>query len=294
MMKKKGYRTIISDFLVIALLVEAAFLCIGFSEWLAKLTLFSFINRMEMIYGWTATIFTCYCIYIMLTEDDFLQNWEKAIYPILYVMVYLAYIDETIKAYLPLAVLIGELIIFAVILYAMIYKKKKIVLYTIAGMMFLAGGTVNPISSGIAAITNHPIYDSISEIVASDPNANWMVFDADFTVSNYCMACGAKTINATNFLPDDMKWEIIDPDSKYQFETNRYLNQTAVLVKDDSEIRLLNQDYILIALNPKHLKELDTGYILTRIDYSELLMEYGISTNLLAEHDGYLIYQLTY
>lgn len=38
------------------------------------------------------------------------------------------------------------------------------------------------------------------------------------------MANGARVLDATNFYPDNAKWEILDPDKEYEDCYNRYAN----------------------------------------------------------------------
>lgn len=50
------------------------------------------------------------------------------------------------------------------------------------------------------------------------------------------MANGARVINATNFLPDFDKWEILDSKSRYEESWNRYSHQTISLVDEQTHI----------------------------------------------------------
>lgn len=59
--------------ILIALLIEALFLIVGFPEWLAKITLFSYINRMNLVYSYTALLFTLWSFDTILKNKE-LQN----------------------------------------------------------------------------------------------------------------------------------------------------------------------------------------------------------------------------
>ena len=50
---------------VCILLVQCFYMLIGFPQWLAEITLFRFRNRMNMVYGWTATLFTIWGFHIL-------------------------------------------------------------------------------------------------------------------------------------------------------------------------------------------------------------------------------------
>lgn len=292
--KEDGFGRGISNVLFIALTIEAAFMCIGIPEWLAKITLLKYVNRMEMVFGWTGTIFSCYGFYVLWRYPSILKKWEKIVYPIVYSITFLFFVDDTIREYLPVVCLMIELALFSVVLLFAVSGRRRLLCYLVAGMMFFCGGTVNPVSRGIGAITNHPIYSLINDISNREPEARWIVLDSSFSVSNYIMACGAKTLDATQFLPDIDKWEIIDADDQFEFETNRYSNQQAILTEEKNSIELLTPDCMLMKLNPETLKNLGVSYMVSMVDYSDLLSAYDIEPELVFEQDGYMICSLQY
>lgn len=294
--KNDGFGTVIGNVLFIALIIEALFMCIGFPEWLAKLTLFKYINRMKMVYGWTATIFSCWGLYVLSRHHDVLKLWEKIVYPAIYILIYI-YIYHTngiIREYLPPKYFAAELIMFFVLLVFGTFAKRQLLCYMTAAMMLFCGATVNPVSRGIDAITNHPVYSIINDIAEREPEAKWLNLDSSFVVSNYIMACGAKCLDATQFLPDNEKWEVIDPDNRYEFEANRYSNQTACLTDGENSVELTSPDHIIINLNPDTVKCLGVTYIVSTFDYSTLLNSYGIIAEQIFEQDAYMVYHLDY
>ena len=114
-------------------------------------------------------------------------------------------------------------------------------------------------------------------------------------MSNFAMANGARVLDATNFYPDVDKWRIIDPDGVYNEFTNRYANQSACIADTDKPmIELVAPDHIHYALPPETLQVLGIRYLLSAVDYTELLNAHGIQCILEFSQDGYGIYRLIY
>lgn len=64
--------------MVTMLLVQIIYMCIGFPEWLSRITQFKYINRMETSYGWLAAIFTIWSIYaIWKYKGEMFENGRR-------------------------------------------------------------------------------------------------------------------------------------------------------------------------------------------------------------------------
>lgn len=277
-----------------AILIEIIFMGLGFPVTLAKLTMFKYANRMKLIYGFTATLFTIWSIFVLFKYKDILKKWEKVCYPILYGGMYLMFIDDTLLGYISKYIIILEIIMFVGCLILICFNYKKLFTYLMIAIMIFAGATVNPLEIGIDAITNHPIYEYVRSVVDKDPDAVWASIDCDFQLSNYLLACGAKTLDSTNFYKDYEKWELLDPANEFDFQTNRYTNEKMELSNDCTSVELIADDQILININPEDLKKINVTYILTKENYSKMLNKYGIKSDLEFEEDGYKIYKLEY
>ncbi len=294
-LRKKGDRNrLVGQALFVILLVQIVFMCAGFSETLAKLTLFKFVNRMSLSYGWTATVFTVWALWAVWEYPDILKRWEKIVYPLLYGLIYCTFIDQSLRAYLPLWLILAEIAGFVVILLCSFQRWKKIASCLMIGVICAAGLMVNPLCRGIAPITDHPLSDFIAEQVKEDPDARWITADTNFIVGNFLMANGAKVIGATNFYPDVRRWEILDPTGEYDEVYNRYTNQYLFLTREHSHAVLRQVDDICIYVNPEDLKKMEIKYLITPVDPHEILREYQITDTPVAEQDGYRVYQLSY
>lgn len=284
------------------LVVEAVFMVIGIPGIIGDITLLRFCNRMYLVYGWTATLFTAWGISALIRHPDMLHSGEKIAYPLAYGVVACALVtpDEweyfaslqiagTSLGWLALALAVAA---FVTVLAFAFFDKRFLLGSMLTLTLVFAGATVNPIEQGTAAITNHPISAAITQIAAQEPESRWLCTDCVFYLSNYVAANGAQTLDATNFYPDSAKWAIIDPEGRYGETTNRYANQSADLVEAENSVELVAPDSIRLHLNPETLKELGISYLFSRTDYTELLLGYGIECEQVASQDGYGIYRL--
>lgn len=294
-LKNKNDRNeIVGKILYIILLVQIVFMCAGFSETLSKITLFKYVNRMKLSYGWTAVIFTIWSLYMILKHKGMFRRWEMLAYPVLYGLVYCTFIDKTVLEYMPIQYEIIEIVLFVSILILTMFKSGKIMSYVIIGIMCVAGLPVNPLCRGTAPITNHPISEFIEEKSQSEPDAQWMTADSPFFVGNFIMANGAKVIGATNFYEDEGRWEILDTNRIYEEAYNRYSNQSLTIVDKKTSVDLTFVDSINININPDDIKKMDVKYIVTPTELHNILEKYDIDNEIVFEQDGYKIYQLSY
>lgn len=294
-LKEKGDRNeLIGRILCVILLIQIEFMCAGFSRTLAKITLFKYVYRMNLSYEWTATVFTIWSFYMIAKHKGMFKRWQTIVYPALYGLLFLTFINKKVMEYMPLRFQIIEILLFVLILALTMARMDKAASYAIAGMMCVAGLTVNPLCRGTAPISNHPISEFIREKAQSEPDAWWMTVDALFVVNNFVMANGAKVIGATSFYPDTERWRLLDPDGKYEEAYNRYANQTISLVDGETSVDLIVEDSVRINMNPDDVKKMHVKYIVTASDLQDILGRRHINCAKVFEQDGYMIYQLAY
>lgn len=292
--------------LSVLLVLFGFYMCVGIPLFLSKITFLNYCNRMKGVYGWLAALDTVWGIYILAKYPDILKRWQKLLYPIVYGGICFLLPDGNAKGYfesfgtigpIPIGavLMVGEIFLFALILAAAFWGKRRLTGWGLAFVMVFAGASVNPVEHGIGALTDHPISQKILEIAEQEPDSLWLCTDCVFFLSNYVMANGARVLDATNFYPDTTKWAIVDPDGIYEDDTNRYANQSASLSDGTQNIvELANADHVRFILTPETLKKLGVRYLFSTVDYSQLLNAHGISCDLAAEQDGYGIYLLNY
>lgn len=294
-LQKKGDKNwIVGKILYLILLVQIVFMCAGFNENLSKITLFKYVNRMKLSYGWTAVIFSVWCLYMILEHKGMFKRWEMFAYPALYGIFYCTFIDKIVLEYMPLGYELLEIAAFVLILIFAMNKWKKVMSYLVIAIMCIAGLTVNPLCRGTAPITNHPISEFINSKAEEEPDAQWMTADVPFVIGNFVMANGAEVIGATNFYPDKERWELLDPDGAYDEAYNRYSNQSLTVVDEETSVELTFVDSINTKINPEDIKKMDVKYIVTPTDLHKILEDYEIEDEVVFEQDGYKIYQLSY
>ena len=304
MKKKRDPAWIVGAALTGVLLVQCAFMLIGFPQWLAEITLLRFCNRMHEVYGWTAALYTVWGLSALARYPQMLGRRAKAALPLLYGAACLRTVDRARREYFahfavrgvslggPLIALSIAAIVF--VLYLAVLRRRRLLGAVLILAMLFCGGTVNPVERGIGAVTNHPVSAAVSRIAAEEPEARWLSAGTGHILSNFLLAGGARVLSATNFYPDPGKWAILDPAGQYADVTNRYANQRAELTGEKTSVDLLGPDYLRIRLNPESLKALEIRYLFARKDHSRLLSEYGIACTHLAGQDGYGIWRLDY
>jgi len=284
--KKKGGSTIVGNALFIILLIEIFFMIIGFPTWLAKITLFSYMNRMVLVYGFTAFLFTFWSIQKVW---EYRKNLRKSIafatgciYIIIYLLAYRNYgssfysghISSLIYFVIPF-ILVG----FSILLFT---KWRKLFFPVFGSWVILTGMFVNPIVIGAESITNHTLVSEAVKINLENPKENWLCLNSLHT-QNLLMANGIPVLNAVNFYPDEMKWNLIDPEHEQEDFYNRYLHMLIELTSDPTSFSLISKDACQIHLNIEDLKKWDIHYLTTNIgsETKTVLQNYGIQYSVL-------------
>ena len=274
--------------------IEILFMCVGFTELQAKLTLFSYNNRMQISYGFTSVIFTIWGINALWKYPEILSKKQKIIIPLVFLLFYITLLDANIIAYAGVLLPLIEISIFAIAVLLFIMRKKVLFALWMSIIMIEAGATINPLCSGIGAITDHPISEEINNISTNDKNAIWLTTgDNSSIVANFVAANGGRVLNGTNFLPDFTKWDLLDTDRENEEIYNRYANQYVYLTTEETTFENKYADTIDLYLNPQDLDELGITYILSnQDDAEEILTSYQISYEVEEMQDNYKIIHL--
>lgn len=153
------------------------------------------------------------------------------------------------------------------------YSNHKYALYSLMVLLLginLHNFSVNPITSGLSAITKNPVLKAAAEIKQNDPDARWAVF-GNHKISNLLVPLKINTLNGIKNVPnfDDMK--VLDPNGEYKNIYNRYAHIALYYHKDVGDFvifqlnanKIVNDNYTII-LNPcsEKLKQLGVKYTL--------------------------------
>ena len=293
--KEEDSTSLIGRSLMVLVLVEIVFMCIGFTELQAKLTLFSFNNRMQISYGFTSTVFTVWGMYCLWKYPDILTKKEKVVYPLLFLLFYATLITPELRTYVGLKAILVEIVIFALLFFLLIGAYRKTFMCTMAAVMLMAGGTVNPVNLGAGAITDHPVSEAVAKISESDPDSVWMTLgDRSFVIANFVAANGGRVLNGTNFYPDFDKWVILDPTGENSDVYNRYANQDAYLTDEPTFAESPHVDSVKLNINASDLKKLGVNTLLSHQDGTDRYLEKaGIEFKKYDIQDGFSIYRLS-
>ena len=287
--KKKSNDLIVGNALLVALIISLVFYLIGFPEFLAKITLFSYINRIWTTYGFIAVLFSLWCFYILFKHKDILSNKQKIGSLIIFVLAYILIIDKQWLSYMPIYVYIIEILVFAFIVFTVYYNLKYLCAFTLFILILFSSLTINPIRRGSLALTNHELITEAKEIYEKD-KGYFLTIDSMQTQS-LLLANGIKVLNAVNFYPDFDKWEDLDKNKKNYDKYNRYLHMIFRFTDDKTNFKLNTNDSLFININPKDLSKLKVKYLLVAYDVSDILDENDISYELLY-NKNYYIYKL--
>lgn len=284
---------LIGKSLFLLLLLEIVFMGIGFTPRLAKITLFSYINRMQMGYGFTGVIFNVWSINTIWKHKEYYKKWQLILATLLFAFVYEMTITVELRGYLKERYLLVEIIGLSVIVFMAMMRYRKLFAVGMCSVMIIAGAFVNPICSGISPITNHPISKVIRETSEKDPEHYWVTADATYITSNFVMANGAKSLSSTNFYPDFDKWKILDPKGKNEDVYNRYANMVVEITDKRTKMHNISPDAISLRINANDLLKLKVKYIMTSQKVEKIFKKENITYKKLITQDGYTIYEIS-
>lgn len=288
---KKDQNIIVGNFLIISLIIMSAFMMVGFPELLAKVTLFSYINRMDIVYGFTATIFTIWGISVIWRKKKIFSLKQIVIALSTYVLLYVCFISKEDLSYLSwwqYGVIISVL---AILGYCMLRRYKTIFIGGTAALILMSGATVNPLAHGISPLTSHPLEKEIRSIVETDKDAYWLAINSN-VLASIGIANGAKVLNAVNFYPDYKKWELIDNDELNKDIYNRYAHIVVNLTNEETAfIPGQTADIFSLKLNYNDSSKWPVKYLLVA---GELDSNQKIYDKIYSDSEGnYHIYERT-
>ncbi|MGI5888945.1 MAG: DUF7657 domain-containing protein [Oscillospiraceae bacterium] len=278
------------------ILVQMEFMFIGMPEWLAKITLLSYVNRMNLVYSFTSALFTVWTIetiarYHKLFDKKVLIALS-CVFGALYCIAAMQMPDSDYLLVLPGReyFYIVLAILFTIAALCMVLNRRRFAAALCAAWIVVTSMTVNPVVKGISSITG---YDFVQAAVScnEEEEGTWLAIGG-WAEQSLLLANGMQVLNAVNYYPDFEKWELIDPDGTYMNEYNRYAHITINLADQETSIGNPYPDQVFVVLNPQDLEKLGVKYILVNQDVDDLLTKYQVEHEELYEGEGYYIYRL--
>lgn len=282
---------IIGKFLTGILIIELVYMLIGFPPLLSKITLFSYINRMFSVYGFTATVYTIYIVHILYKNKNLLSKKEKRICLITCFIFYLFLITKESLTYLPLWIYLVEIGLFTFLLSLILNRQKYLPYALTISLIMFSGFFINPITIGTKSITEHQIVKETKKLQEEDDG--YFLTTDNIITGSLLLANGNKVLNAVNYYPDFEKWNKIDPTGEHKTFYNRYLHENIEIVDDATSYILSNADLLSIKLNILDIEKLPVKYIVTSKDLTQLATYSKTSLKFLKKVDDLNIYKFT-
>lgn len=280
------------DAVLVALLVVAVFLgayvCIGFPEWLAKVTLMSQSMSLRCVVVLSLVNILLLIRSITVMDDGIRLTVAVPVALACSVAVAIGckYIEPEAMGRVKCAIVV--LILFVGML-AFLRKRTSLVVAWCCATALVAGLPVNPLQQGLAPVTGNPVIQGMRKVVESDPDATW--FSAVDWQSNMTALAGAHSLDTTNAYPNPEFWKKLGGDNSNSEIWNRYAHIHAAITDKDSNFKLIQPDAIEVKINPDDLRSLDVRYVLINDDTGkQVLDESGIYRQIVTE-GNYSIYQ---
>lgn len=266
--------------------VHVVFAVIGFPAWLAKITLFSQINRPELTIG--------ICDTVLLIRG--LSQQERAFSPLTAVMmafsfliIHICYVSsKQVMDTAVMAVFTGIYMFVYLAVFSSSVRRRASIRFTASALMIVAllgGGFVNPLQQGMEWIDKLEIVRDLQQ--TGEPGDLWYV-EAAYPATNLPLMAGKRVFDSTQVYPETEKWKTIDPSREYEDIYNRFANVTASLTEEQTRFDLIAGDHISLMLNFKDLKTLGVEYVISALDYSEC----DVPLQQVKRTDGYWIYKV--
>lgn len=287
--EKKESNLIIGIIIFIALVIEMIFMLIGFNELLAKLTLFSYINRMELIYGFTATLFSLWTIAVLWKYKSILSMKAKVISILIFIIGYTLTITKQNVEYLPVYIYLIEILAFSVFVFLIYQGKQKNSIIMLFLILLVSSFTINPIAYGTSSITNYKLIPVVKKTITK--KKEYVLATNSLQMQSLLLANGIKTINAVNFYPDLKKWDLIDSKGKYTDVYNRYYHTEVRLTSEKTSFDLKQADMFILNLNVSDIKKWPVRTIVSPVSYDKLFDQANIKFKK-NKSMGYYVYVL--
>lgn len=288
-LKKKGKirsSFSIENTLVMIMLIEMYFMFIGFPEIIAKITLFSYINRMYMIYGFTAMIFT-FVMIAQVFQYRRLLSWRVGalacgLFILLYIATMWPNIDPEYRLYFGLRFYWSVALLMGFCGFLLFTQWRKLFFPIFGSWVVITGMLVNPIVQGADSVWNHDLIGYAEHVREEQPDARWLITNSKYT-QQLLLANGIKVANGVNFYPDLKKWEILDPTHQNDTFYNRYAHIVINFTEEPTHYSLDGADSFIMYLNVDDFKKLDVEYVITDPMSADLLKNHGINAELVFE-----------
>lgn len=133
---------------------------------------------------------------------------------------------------------------------ALFSRNRFAILTSVLIAVVIPNCRVNPLTSGLSAVTKAPFYKAVQEI---DPErtALWAVFDTN-VAPELAKTAGARVLNGVKYSPDMAVYKLLDPAGQHEAVYNRYANIVFIPGPEGSapEFKLIQADGWHLVVDP--------------------------------------------
>ena len=259
--------------MLVVLVLETIWCISGFPQIISKITLLNMVpvERCAVAVG-LGSIYL-YIYMIANVDEKFIKQINSA-YIVLAILILIFLIPKPSKfntiSYLNKFAIIATAGGFLLLNFSD-KRYRNVFLFFAVIITLISGLTVNPIVKGIKPITKTDFAQFVQNEVSKKSDAIWITENMDMVVSNYLVAQGAKTLNATQTYPNEKFWKrILENKTDENKDTwNRYAHIRVLFTSEDSSVFLGAEDKVVLNLNKEKLKELNVHYIVSYKDNLE-------------------------
>lgn len=122
----------------------------------------------------------------------------------------------------------------------------------------------NPLSKGLAPITDNALYKNVRELHEQEPKARWVVIGSQY-ITYMVAATGVNQLSGVKNLPDFKTMRVLDPTAKRDSAYNRYAHTVYYTYIDGRDTTIINntfEDGYAVGVDPcsPKLKKLNVKY----------------------------------
>ena len=246
-----------TDWLLVSLsglvLLLLAYILLGFSPWLSKVSLFasSTSYRALPVLG-VANSILLICFLgsnrVRFRESDF--SWLELFVLSAAILVFMLTVSSNINQltgnfFTGLQVTLATAIIVITYLLAR-YKDLKFATPVLCAMLLLTtvhNVAANPLTRGLGPLLNNPLTLASGEVNRRDPGFGWAVFGTNKNLPQLLKPNGIYVFNGIKLVPPLEKLRVLDPARQYEPVYNRYAWVTMQSYIDSKDSVIFQQDF---------------------------------------------------
>lgn len=271
----KNRKTVREDldkyFLGLYIVFLLAWILVGFPDSFAKFSLFDMIHPLRTFLGLGIASILLTTMFLSETNDNnstIVTRKNLLYFSLFFILIILLgryYLDDSINL-----LYIGCFSIAISFLAVMLLLRRWVLFFIpLLILITLPNFPVNPMTYGLGPIQKKELVVFIKEKGLNKMYGKWLIF-GNYFVANLIKTTGVSVINGVNFLPEDEKTRILDPENKNEDVYNRYANIEYTQSEEANPVFTLDYlDKYTVAINPcsQKIKEIGVKYIILPKSY---------------------------